>query len=383
MEGMDEVQPTVEAKRKWVAGRNRDGSPVYGVEDVDDVEEVEEQDEVEESVSPVQEYKVLSGLVERELVPRDPGLWGTTRFNDAYTSLTEGKWIQKAIKKPGALSKQLGVPEKKNIPAKKLRVAAKKPGKLGKRARLAITLKKLHKKEDVQEARSKEQQIAGQAAAGGGMKPWQAKLKAKDMQSFDKADREQQLRGYRRGMANRFGVLPGRQIPKSRREFLKSHGRNPPKTASNDELTGIDWYHKKTALKTAAKSGGRTGPQKAVAGSLLSFGDRPKLPKDVKKEDVLEARSKSQQAAGLRAMFKQAVQQRKADASQYQGLSGNRVKPISLRGYYADTTYMRGPKVKKLDKKNVGKRFQRKTVKYTGPYDSLGLTTAIRKTTKK
>jgi hypothetical protein len=57
------------------------------------------------------------------------------------------KWIQKAIKKPGALSKQLGVPEKENIPAKKLAAAAKKGGKLGRRARLAQTLKSLHKEE--------------------------------------------------------------------------------------------------------------------------------------------------------------------------------------------------------------------------------------------
>ena len=54
------------------------------------------------------------------------------------------KWIQKAIKKPGALSKQLGVPENENIPAEKLAAAAKKGGKLGQRARLAQTLKKLN-----------------------------------------------------------------------------------------------------------------------------------------------------------------------------------------------------------------------------------------------
>jgi len=53
------------------------------------------------------------------------------------------KWIQKAIKKPGALHKQMGVPEGKKIPAGKLAAAAKKPGKLGQRARLAQTLKKM------------------------------------------------------------------------------------------------------------------------------------------------------------------------------------------------------------------------------------------------
>lgn len=55
------------------------------------------------------------------------------------------KWIQKAIKHPGALHKELGVPEGKKIPAKKLNAAAKKGGKEGERARLAKTLKKMHK----------------------------------------------------------------------------------------------------------------------------------------------------------------------------------------------------------------------------------------------
>jgi hypothetical protein len=55
------------------------------------------------------------------------------------------KWIQKAIKKPGALRAQLGVKEGKPIPAKKLAAAAKKPGKMGQRARLAETLKGLKK----------------------------------------------------------------------------------------------------------------------------------------------------------------------------------------------------------------------------------------------
>ena len=52
------------------------------------------------------------------------------------------KWIQKAIKKPGALHKQLHVPADKKIPAEKLKAAAEKGGKLGKRANLAMTLKK-------------------------------------------------------------------------------------------------------------------------------------------------------------------------------------------------------------------------------------------------
>jgi hypothetical protein len=53
------------------------------------------------------------------------------------------KWIQKAIKKPGALRSALGVKGDKPIPAKKLAKAAKAPGKMGQRARLAQTLKGL------------------------------------------------------------------------------------------------------------------------------------------------------------------------------------------------------------------------------------------------
>ena len=54
-------------------------------------------------------------------------------------------WIQDAIKKPGALRKELGVKAGEKIPAKKLASAAKKSGKIGQRARLAQTLKGLKK----------------------------------------------------------------------------------------------------------------------------------------------------------------------------------------------------------------------------------------------
>ena len=52
-------------------------------------------------------------------------------------------WIQKAVKKPGALRKSLGIKKGKTIPAAKLNAAAKKGGKLGQRARLAKTFKKM------------------------------------------------------------------------------------------------------------------------------------------------------------------------------------------------------------------------------------------------
>jgi hypothetical protein len=60
--------------------------------------------------------------------------------------MADKKWIQSAIKHPGALRKELGVKKGEKIPAKKLAKAAKAGGKLGKRARLAETLKKMHRK---------------------------------------------------------------------------------------------------------------------------------------------------------------------------------------------------------------------------------------------
>lgn len=55
------------------------------------------------------------------------------------------KWIQGAIKHPGALHKELGIPQGKKIPEKVLDKAAKQPGKLGQRARLAKTLRGMNK----------------------------------------------------------------------------------------------------------------------------------------------------------------------------------------------------------------------------------------------
>lgn len=57
------------------------------------------------------------------------------------------KWIQKAIKHKGALRKSLHVKEGEKIPEAKLEKAehSKNP-KTAKRARLADTLKKMHKK---------------------------------------------------------------------------------------------------------------------------------------------------------------------------------------------------------------------------------------------
>ncbi len=56
------------------------------------------------------------------------------------------KWIQKAIKHPGKLHRELGVPEGEKIPQKKLDKAAKsKSPTIRKEVALAKTLKKLRK----------------------------------------------------------------------------------------------------------------------------------------------------------------------------------------------------------------------------------------------
>jgi hypothetical protein len=62
----------------------------------------------------------------------------------AKTTSTKN-WIASAIKKPGALRESLGIKKGETIPTAKLEAASKKPGKMGQRARLAQTLKKMAK----------------------------------------------------------------------------------------------------------------------------------------------------------------------------------------------------------------------------------------------
>ena len=74
-------------------------------------------------------------LMAKGVIPKGEGMKKGGKVN----------WIQSAIKKPGALRSSMGVKKGEKIPAKKLAVAAKKPGKMGQRARLAQTLSKLKK----------------------------------------------------------------------------------------------------------------------------------------------------------------------------------------------------------------------------------------------
>lgn len=54
-------------------------------------------------------------------------------------------WIKGAIKHPGALHRSLGVPQGKDIPPGMLMHAAQQGGVTGRRARLAMTLRKMHR----------------------------------------------------------------------------------------------------------------------------------------------------------------------------------------------------------------------------------------------
>lgn len=54
--------------------------------------------------------------------------------------------IKSAIKKPGQLRRDLKVAKGQKIPVAKIKAAAKKGGKVGQRARFALTLRKIRSK---------------------------------------------------------------------------------------------------------------------------------------------------------------------------------------------------------------------------------------------
>ncbi len=54
-------------------------------------------------------------------------------------------WIGGAIKHPGALHRELGVPQGQPIPVQRIKAAESVPGKEGARARLAMALRGMHR----------------------------------------------------------------------------------------------------------------------------------------------------------------------------------------------------------------------------------------------
>ena len=90
--------------------------------------------------------KVQRGYPGKIRSAKDQGYTPVGEREPDRTKFKKGGWIQGAIKKPGALRASLGVKKGEKIPKAKLEAAAKKGGKLGQRARLAITLSKMRKK---------------------------------------------------------------------------------------------------------------------------------------------------------------------------------------------------------------------------------------------
>lgn len=88
-----------------------------------------------------------------------------------------GNWIADATKNKGGLHKSLGIAQGKKIPAKTLAKAATKSGKVGKQARLAQTLKGLHKADGGKVKEGSKADMAADAKsakkAGMSLKKWE------------------------------------------------------------------------------------------------------------------------------------------------------------------------------------------------------------------
>ncbi len=69
----------------------------------------------------------------------------TPSYNPGGSRPRGGNFIQAAIKRPGQLHRDLGVPQGQKIPTGKIAAAAKRGGKVGQRARFAQTLATLRK----------------------------------------------------------------------------------------------------------------------------------------------------------------------------------------------------------------------------------------------
>lgn len=88
-----------------------------------------------------EELEIVYGILDNLFEEEDYDL-------PAEVLLEKKKWIQKAIKKEGSLRKTLKTKKDKTIPVSKLKKAAEKGGKTGKRARLALTLRKLNEESE-------------------------------------------------------------------------------------------------------------------------------------------------------------------------------------------------------------------------------------------
>ena len=194
--------------------------------------------------------------------------------NPDSAMLEADKWIQKAIKKPGALKKQLGVPADEPIPAGKLAAAAEKGGKLGQRARLAQTLKKMHEG-DIASTRDQDTRGAG---LGAGRNPdvLESKQVNESMNTLEAAYHEGKSHGlskhgyacrynegseehkryhdgFKEGLDECYGLMPNRGLVVSEVESgqdvvdnMASYGAEEGDLAEMDKTA----YMKQQAMKT-------------------------------------------------------------------------------------------------------------------------------------
>jgi hypothetical protein len=168
----------------------------------------------------------------------------------------EEKWIGKAIKKPGSLHKELGVPEGEKIPADKMAAATHAPGKLGKRARLAHTLKKMHKEANMSHSLGDHEELRRYAHEHGGI------------------DRDDMLQaahhiehGHHEGLKSKL-----RKMDTDPRDFVlghvhKKHWSGLGYTPMREEAEQIDELSKKTLGSYIKKAGG-TSLDSATAHAL-------------------------------------------------------------------------------------------------------------------
>lgn len=81
----------------------------------------------------------------RLLTKRDEKMLEELLAEEERNNAMSKNWIAGAIGKPGALHRDLGVPMGKKIPLKAERAAAKGNSVTAKRARLALTLRRMRK----------------------------------------------------------------------------------------------------------------------------------------------------------------------------------------------------------------------------------------------
>lgn len=154
------------------------------------------------------------------------------------------KWIQEAIKKPGALKRSLKVKADKPIPGSLLAAAAKKGGKMGRRARLAKTLKGFKHKAEGMKKFEKDHKKEMKAK----------KMKKLSMEKFEKLDAP-----LDRALGIKEGSKRDEKMDAKLKPMLESFKKKPMK---HKKAKGENFFagskHSARKLKTKKKNGTAT-----------------------------------------------------------------------------------------------------------------------------